>query len=148
MRTDNNQSSVLSCSFTWWSFLITGEVFQYKDFLVSSSIFGKKNTCCEVYFWWENTCCDVKQFLWKDFLKYEVFFWEKRFKSFLWLHFLWWEVSVLPLDPNLSNIWIKAFGKFQLEAPRAYKCKWILGLCHSPPQMKNQCGLWKKTSVR
>ena len=28
----------------------------------------------------------------------------------------------------LSNIWIKAFGRFQLEAPRAYKCKWILGL--------------------
>ena len=31
----------------------------------------------------------------------------------------------------------KTFGKFQLEAPRAYKCKQILGLCHSPPQMEN-----------
>ena len=38
----------------------------------------------------------------------------------------------------------KTFGRFQLEAPRAYKCKQILGLCHSSPQMKNQCGMWKK----
>jgi len=27
----------------------------------------------------------------------------------------------------------KTFGRFQLEASRAYKCKQILGLCHSPP---------------
>ena len=26
--------------------------------------------------------------------------------------------------------WRGPFGKFQLEAPRAYKCKQILGLCH------------------
>ena len=38
----------------------------------------------------------------------------------------------------------KTFGRFQLEAPRAYKCKQILGLCHLPPRMENQCGLWKK----
>ena len=25
----------------------------------------------------------------------------------------------------------RAFGKFQLEAPRAYKCKQILGLCQA-----------------
>ena len=46
----------------------------------------------------------------------------------------------------------KTFGRFLVEAPRAYKCKQILGicqsyqckqilgLCHSPPQMENQCG--------
>ena len=38
----------------------------------------------------------------------------------------------------------KAFGRFQLEAPRAYKCKQILGLCYSPPRMENRFGLWKK----
>ena len=38
------------------------------------------------------------------------------------------------------------FERFQLEAPRAYKCKQILGLCHSPPRMENQRGLWRKTS--
>ena len=25
----------------------------------------------------------------------------------------------------------KTFGRFQLEAPRAYRCKQILGLCHN-----------------
>ena len=28
-----------------------------------------------------------------------------------------------------SNIWNKALGRFQLQAPRDYNCKWILGLC-------------------
>jgi len=35
----------------------------------------------------------------------------------------------------------KTVGRLQLEAPRAYQCKQILGLCHLPPQMENQCGL-------
>ena len=37
----------------------------------------------------------------------------------------------------------KIYGRFQLEALRDYQCKQILGLCHSPPQMENQCGMWK-----
>ena len=39
----------------------------------------------------------------------------------------------------------RAFGKFQLEAPRAYKCKQILGLCHSPPRMEISVLAEKKT---
>jgi hypothetical protein len=38
----------------------------------------------------------------------------------------------------------KTGGRFQVEAPWAYQCKKILGLCHSPPKIENQCGLWKK----
>ena len=38
----------------------------------------------------------------------------------------------------------ETFGRFQLETPIAYKCKQILGLWHSSPQMENQCVLWKK----
>ena len=34
------------------------------------------------------------------------------------------------------NLWNKAFGRFQLEAPRAYYCKCIFGLCHSPPRLE------------
>jgi len=40
----------------------------------------------------------------------------------------------------------KTVGRFQVEAPRAYACKLILGLYHLPMQMANQCGLWKKLS--
>ena len=42
----------------------------------------------------------------------------------------------------------RTFGKFQLEASRAYKCKQILGLCHSPPRMENYCTCGKKNFVR
>ena len=38
----------------------------------------------------------------------------------------------------------KTFGRFQVDATKAYKCKQILGLCHSPPGMENQRSLWKK----
>ena len=99
MRTVNNQSSVLSCSFTWWSFLITGEVFQYKDLLVSSSIFGEKIIVVK----WSS-------FNVKTSLNMKCLFCEKRFMSFLWLHFLWCEVFVLPLVQIFSHIWNMAFG--------------------------------------
>ena len=40
----------------------------------------------------------------------------------------------------------KTVGRFQLESPRAYKCKQILGLRYLPPQMENQCGFVDKTT--
>ena len=100
--------------------LFTGEVYQYKDFEVYSSISGKNTISTVQQFSWK----DIHKygvFLWEDFLKYEVFLWVERFMSFWWLYLSWCEVSVLPLYPDVY--WIsefKTFGRFQLEAPIAY----------------------------
>ncbi len=74
---------------------------------------------------------------------WSVFLW-KTIHVFCGRTFLWYEVLLLPLIQLFSNIWERAFGRFQLEAPGAYKCKQILGLFCSSLQMENQCGLWKK----
>ena len=62
MRTDKNHSSVLSCSLMWWSFLITGEVFQYKDSTVSSSIFGEEIPVMKWNSFHEKTSLNMKCF--------------------------------------------------------------------------------------
>ena len=49
-----------------------------------------------------------------------------------------WFVYILCLHQSEEDLW-----EVLLKAPRAYKCKQILGLCHSPPQIEKQCGLWK-----
>ena len=75
MRTDKYQSSCFTMLFHMViELLFTGEVYQYKDLKVYSSISGKKILVVK-YFWWENTISAVQQFSWKDFHKYGVFLW-------------------------------------------------------------------------
>ena len=103
---------------------------------MSSSIFGEKIIVVK-YFWPEITCCEVKQFYEKTSLNMKCF--SEENDSSLSRGFTSCDVKYLYflLVQIFSHIWNKAFGRFQLEAPRAYNCKWILGLCHSPPRLEN-----------
>ncbi len=47
----------------------------------------------------------------------------------VWILFLGNNYLVICVLPLLWQV-KKNFGRFQLEAPRAYMCKHILGLCH------------------
>ena len=55
-----------------------------------------------------------------------VVFWEENLFWILFLRNTYIVICVLPLLVKQK----KTLGRFQLEVPRAYKCKQILGLCH------------------
>ncbi len=107
-------------------------------------------TASEILSWegfWEETI----SWIWLDIslLRNSLYLYGMFLRSFLRRKHILDIVSQKQISCDLSTSSAVAklrgpFGKFQLEAPRAYKCKQILGLCHSPPRMENQGGLWKK----
>ena len=94
--------------------------------MVSPSIFGEKILVVKCNSFYEKTALNMKCLSEKNDSCFSCGLTTCDVKC---LYFL--------LVQIFSNILNEDFGRFQLEATRAYKCKWILGLCHLPPRLEN-----------
>ena len=133
MRTDNNSPLVFTMLLHMAiELLFTGEVYQCKDLKVYSSIFLVTILSLQYNSFHEKTSISMEYFYDKTSLNMKCFYGQNdsclsggcTYHDVKSLYFL--------LIKIFLNLWNKACGRFQLEAPRAYICSGFLAYVTRP----------------